>query len=43
MNGISVLNSTDPAAQGTAEGQQIAADGFKEPEAAGTAPPEGQQ
>ncbi|EKG10216.1 hypothetical protein MPH_12666 [Macrophomina phaseolina MS6] len=43
MNGISALNSIDPATQGTAEGQQIAADGFKEPEAAGTAPAQGQQ
>lgn len=42
MNGISSLASTDPAASGTAEGQQIAADGFKEPEAAGTAPAEQQ-
>lgn len=41
MNGISALNSTDPAASGSvASGQQIAADGFKEPEAAGTAPAE---
>ncbi|KAL1631726.1 cystathionine beta-lyase [Neofusicoccum ribis] len=43
MNGISALSSTDPAASGSVtSGQQIAADGFKEPEAAGTAPAEEQ-
>lgn len=40
MNGIAALNPNPAASSDVEDGQQIAADGFKEPEAAGTAPTE---